>query len=53
MYIAVPKNELGNYNTTVRIKDDLPDLFHGFTNKYFNKVSLDNVLYFQNKLYKF
>ena len=28
-------------------------LFHGFRNKYFNKISLDNMLYFENKLYKF
>ena len=31
----------------------MPCLFHGFRNKYFNKISLDNMLYFQNKLYKF
>ena len=35
------------------IKDCLPYLFHGFRNKCFNKISLDNMLYFQNKLYKF
>ena len=34
-------------------KDCLPYLFHGFRNKYFNNISLDNMLYFQNKLYKF
>ena len=34
-------------------KDCLPYLFHRFRNKYFNKISLDNMLYFQNKLYKF
>ena len=32
------------------IKDGLPYLFHSFRNKYFNKISLGNVLYFQNKL---
>ena len=37
----------------VLLKDCLPYLFHGFRNKYFNKIYLDNVLYFQNKLYKF
>ena len=35
------------------LKDCLPYLFHGFRNKYFNKISLDNMLYFQNKLYRF
>ena len=35
------------------IKDCLPYLFHGFRNKYFNKISLDNMLYFRNKLHKF
>ena len=35
------------------IKDCLPYLFHGFINKYFYKISLDNMLYLQNKLYKF
>ena len=34
-------------------KDCLPYLFHSFRNKYFNKISLDNMLYFQNELYKF
>ena len=32
------------------VKDGLPDLFHSFRNKYFNKISLGNLLYFQNKL---
>ena len=32
------------------IKDGLPYLFHSFRNKYFNKISLGNMLYFQNKL---
>ena len=34
----------------VIIKDGLPYLFHSFRNKYFNKISLGNMLYFQNKL---
>ena len=38
---------------TRNFKDCLPYLFHSFRNKYFNKVSLGNILYFQNKLYKF
>ena len=29
-------------------KDYLPHLFHGFRNKYFNKISLDNMLYFHS-----
>ena len=33
-------------------KDCLPYLFHSFRNKYFNNISLGNMLYFQNKLYK-
>ena len=32
------------------IKPGLPYLFHSFRNKYFNKISLGNLLYFQNKL---
>ena len=36
-----------------RLKGCLPYLFHVFRNKYFNKISLDSTLYFQNKLYKF
>ena len=32
------------------LKDGLPYLFHSFRNKYFNKISLGNLLYFQNKL---
>ena len=35
------------------LKDCLPYLFHGFRNKYFNNISLDSMLYFQNELYKF
>ena len=34
----------------ILFKDCLPYLFPGFRNKYFNKTSLDNMLYFQNKL---
>ena len=33
------------------LKDSLPHLFHGFRNKYFNKISLDNMLYFLNYMY--
>ena len=29
-------------------KDWLPHLFHGFRDKYFNKISFDNMLYFHN-----
>ena len=29
-------------------KDDLPYLLHGFRNKYFDKISLGNMLYFHN-----
>ena len=32
------------------IKDGLPYLFHSFRNKYFNKISLGNMPYHQNKL---
>ena len=34
------------------VKDGRPYLFHSFRNKYFNKISLGNMLslYFQNKL---
>ena len=32
------------------IKEGLPYLFHSFRNKYFYKISLGNMLYFQNKL---
>ena len=38
---------------TKYLKDGLPHLFHSFRNKYFNKISLGNMLYFQNKLLKF
>ena len=34
----------------VKFKDGLPYLFHSFRNKYFNKISLGNMLNFQNKL---
>ena len=33
--------------------DRLPHLFHGFRNKYFNKISFGNMLYFHNYLYMF
>ena len=33
-----------------QLKDGRPYLFHSFRNKYFNKISLGNMLYFQNKL---
>ena len=46
---------LANHGTMVRslqrngaFKDYLPHLFHGFRSKYFNKLSLDNMLYFHN-----
>ena len=32
------------------VKDGRPYLFHSFRNKYFNKISFGNMLYFQNKL---
>ena len=35
------------------LKKHLPHLFHGFRNKYLNTISLDNMLYFHSKLYKF
>ena len=35
------------------IKDCLPYLFVSFRNKYFNKISLGNMLYVKNKLYRF
>ena len=35
------------------LKDCLRYLFLGFRNKYFNKISLENLLYFQKILYKF
>ena len=35
------------------IKDCFPHLFHGFRNRNNNKISLDNMLYFHNYLYKF
>ena len=31
-------------------KDGRPYLFNSFRNKYFNKISLGNMLYFHNKL---
>ena len=38
------------YNIPFSIKDGRPYLFHSFRNKYFNKISLGNMLYFHNKL---
>ena len=35
---------------SLRFKDGRPYLFHSFRNKYFNKISLGNMLYFHNKL---
>ena len=35
------------------LKDCLPYLFHSFRNKCFNKILLGNILYVQNKLYRF
>ena len=35
------------------IKDGLPYLFHCFRNKYFYKISLGSMLYFQNKFTSF
>ena len=32
------------------VKDGLSYLFHSSRNKYFNKISLGNMLYFQNNL---
>ena len=46
----------GNFNELSPLnwfKDDRPYLFHSFRNKYFNKISLGNMLYFQNELRKF
>ena len=36
------------FNQIARFKDCLPNLFHGFRNKYFNNFSLDKMLYFHN-----
>ena len=33
-------------------KDCLPYLFHTFRNNYLNKISLGNMLYVQNELYR-
>ena len=53
-------NKMTGYNYSIvskdnisAFKDGLPYLFHSFRNKHFNKISLGNLLYFQNKLYKF
>ena len=44
------KMEWLGLSLTLQIKDGRPYLFHSFRNKYFNKISLGNMLYFQNKL---
>ena len=38
------------FNYETKFKDGRPYLFYSFRNKYFNKISLGNMLYFQNKL---
>ena len=38
----------GNVYDNLSFKDWLPHLFHGFRNRQFNKISLDNMLYFHN-----
>ena len=40
-------------NQLKHIKDGLPDLFHSFRNKYFYKIALGSMLYFQNKFTSF
>ena len=35
------------------LKDGLPYLFHSFRNKYFNKISLGTLLYFQKNCKSF
>ena len=37
-----------NFEILWIVKDDFPHLFLGFRNKYFNKISLDNMLYFHS-----
>ena len=34
-------------------KDCLPHIFHGFRNRHFNQISLNNTVYFHNVLYMF
>ena len=56
--IGTPNNHNFPYGTNGKVvvlgvpilKDGLPYIFHSFRNKYFNKISLGNLLYFQNKL---
>ena len=43
-------NEVIKVTSKLVLKDGRPYLFHSFRNKYFNKISLGNMLYFQNKL---
>ena len=38
------------FTTYHHLKDGRPYLFHSFRNKCFDKISLGNMLYFQNKL---
>ena len=45
--ISAPTSiSLSNILPSLTLKDVLSDLFHGFRNKYFNKISLENLLYF-------
>ena len=46
--IYIELDKISNFANNV--KDGLPYLFHSFRNKYFNKISLGNMLYYQNKL---
>ena len=39
-----------DYTILLSLKDGRPYLFHSFRNKCFDKISLGNMLYFQNKL---
>ena len=45
MFVMIHFKENGD---DVSIKDYLPHLFHDFRNKYFNKISLECMLYFHN-----
>ena len=48
--VNVKPTHVGHTETGLQFKDGLPYLYHTFRNKYFNKISLGNMLYFQNKL---
>ena len=50
MFLKCKKIEFHEKCEENTFKDGLPYLFHSFRNKYFNKISLGNMLYFQNKL---